>query len=255
MELEKDKDNEKTKEGFIKFDKSLIKGKRGKDRKLLVMAYLKIYSSISGHINFSLNHLIRQIGYTPDRHKGRINSKVKDLLLDLERYGHIYILSKINELSDNDCLIIQVEEKSELFNPSKDFVILTQSEFDKIVTSKSKCDKQDILSVFLNIKKFINFGSYTNRLCYPSHVTLCRDCHIKSTGAMNNIVDALIKDEIIYKYNSGRYKDSNGNIKYVNNLYALEDGVLKSDICDDIIKAHYLSQGITIERFIKNVEE
>lgn len=251
MEVE----NENTKEGFIKFQKALIKSKQGKDRKLLILSYLKIYSSISGHINVSINHLIKQIGYVPDRHKGRINSKVKDLLENLEKHGDIYILNSLNDLSHNDCFVIQIDEKSELFNPSKDFVILTQSEFDKIVASKSTCDKQDMLNVYINVKKFINFGSDSNRLCYPSHTTLCRDCHIKSTGAMNNIIEGLISDKLLYKYNSGMYKDSNGIMKYVNNFYALEDKVLKPEICDEIIKAHYSSQGVTIEKFIKNKDK
>lgn len=248
---ENEKKKENSNEGFIRFPKSILKDKPDKSKKLLVTAYLKIFSSISGHINISINHLIKQIGYTPDRHKGRINSKIIDLLKDFEKYGYIYILDKLDEISHNDCFTIQIEEQSELFNPQKDFVILTQDEFNKIVTSKSTCDKQDMLNVYLNIKKFINFGSGSFRSCYPSHTTLCRDCHIKSTGSMNNIIDALVNDELLYMYNAGRYKDKNGNLKFVNNIYALEEGTLKPETCDETIKAYYSSQGITIESFIK----
>jgi hypothetical protein len=58
---------------------------------------------------------------------------------------------------------------------------------------------------------------------------------------------------LLYTYNSGKYIDNKGNVKYANNFYALDDKTLNAEVCDDIIKGYYsTSQGILINEFIKD---
>ena len=215
------------------------------------MAYLKIYSSMSGYVGLSINTLVKRIGYKPDRHDGKINSIVTKTLIDLEKMGQIFILDNFDKINSNECFIIQINDESELFYPESDYVILSENEFNTIVNTSEKCDRQDLLNVFLNIKKYINMGKDFNKACYPSHKTLCRDCNISSTGTINKLTDVLVNIGLLYKYNSGKYIDSKGKVKFANSFYALEQDSLDQNACDELIKSYYSSQGIVIDNFIK----
>lgn len=248
------------------FDKKLITEKQTKNRLLLIMAYLKINSALNGSIGISINMLVQNIGYIPNTRKNRINDKVissikwledkKYILieteLEIDKESKIRKCKEFDKLRSSDCFIIHINNESPFFNPQKNYVILNETEFVTLVQYPTVLDRQDLLNVYLNIKKFINFSSDSDKLCYPSHTTLCRDCKISSTGSMNKLIDELVAMGLLYKYNAGKYEDTNGNTKFANNFYALEDNVLKPDVCDEIIKSYYLSQGITIESFIKH---
>lgn len=255
------------KKAFIMFDKKFLKSKEAQSKLLLVMSYIKIYSALNGYVSFSLNFMIKKLGYNSDPHKGRINDKIIDSLRWLESNNYIYIFAKLHKSEEkvadkikaSECFSVQINFDHDIFMPKDNYVILEEDEFNLIVSNKSNaddknkvtCDKQDLLNVFLNIKKFINFDSVTSNLCYPSHATLCNDCKISSTGAMNNIINELVSIGVLYTYNSGQYIDGKGNIKYANSFYAVKDKVLIPDICDRIIKDYCSSKGITVERFIR----
>jgi hypothetical protein len=254
-------------ESFIMFDKSFVKSKDINTKLPLIMAYLKINSPLNGNVGVSLDLLCRKIGYIPNQRESKINQQIIDALKLLEKQDAIYIYAKfkdkkeaINIVQDeadeikfvkkNDCFIVQINNQSEIFNPDGSFVTLYDREFSAIIKSVAPYSKQDLLNVYLNIKKFINFDGHSTPHCYPSHTTLSNDCGL-SRGAINNIIVELVKLEILYTYNSGEYKDTNGKIRYANNFYAITDEVLKPDICDEVIKRYYLDQGIIIEKFIK----
>lgn len=253
-----------TKESFIMFDKKFITEKQTKNRLLLIMAYLKTNSALNGSVGISINMLVQNIGYVPNTRKNRINDKVISSIkwlrdknyisieteFEVDKESKIRKSKEFNRLRSSDCFIIHINNESQFFNPQKNYVILTETEFVTLVQYPTVLDRQDLLNVYLNIKKFINFGGDSDKLCYPSHITLCRDCKISSTGSMNKLIDELIAIGLVYKYNSGQYKDANGNTRSVNNFYALEDKVLKPDVCDEIIKNYYSTQGIIIEKFI-----
>jgi hypothetical protein len=238
-------------EPFIKFDKKFLKTKEARSKLPLVMAYLRINGAINGNVGISINLIVEKIGYKPDIHKNKINSKVIGELLWLQQHNHIYIMANTDNIKGNDCFIIQINKDCNIFEPEKDFVILTEAEFNIITQTETTCDKQDLLNVFLNIKKFMSFDKVSANLCYPSHTTLCNDCKISSTGAMNNIVKELIDIKVLYTYNSGRYIDNKENIRYANSFYSVEEKELNPHSCDEIIRNYYSSQGIIVERFIK----
>lgn len=197
--------------------------------------------------------IVEGIGCKPDYHKDKVNEKVIKSLDWLEEHNYIFVLTNIhkNKFSHGECFRIQINDSNNIFDIDKDFVILEEKEFDKLIESKTKIDKHKILNVFLNIKKYMSFDKERPTICYPSHKTLCNDCRISSTGVMNNIIAELIRIGLLYTYNSGQYIDNKGNVKFSNNFYALQDGVLNPEVCDDIIKGYYSNQGITINKFIK----
>jgi hypothetical protein len=255
-------------EGTVIFSKEFIKQKRNKKEKLLLVAsYLKLNSPLNGNVGVSINLLAEKIGYKPDSHENKINDKIKTSFKSLISSNDIFIDSRlswskktkwqqrdvaVDDLTAAECILIHINEDSKLFYPDDQYVVLTEAEFITIVQSCVKTDREDILNTYLNIKKFMNFDKDSKQLCYPSHTTLCKDCNISSTGAMNNIIKDLIGMGLLYTYNSGRYTDKNGNIKFSNNFYALDGKTLNAEICDDLIKGYYsTSQGVLIDNFIK----
>lgn len=208
---------------------------------------------MNGIVGTSIKLLCETIGYIPNRSEGKINEKIIKSLKWLEERKHISIMTDINKLEINDCFLIKINNDNNIYNFDKDYVILTEKEFNIITTYvlKGRRNRENLLNVYLNIKKFMSFDKDNIPLCYPSHTTLCRDCNISSKGTINNIISCLVDMGLLYIYNSGRFEDSNGNIKYANNFYALEEGVLKPEMCDDIMKNYYLNQGVIIKKFIK----
>lgn len=238
---------------FVKFSKEFLKTENARSKLILVMAYLRIYAAINGSVNASINIIVNEIGCKPDYHKNKVNDKIINALDWLESNNHIFILGNIhkNKFSHGECFKIQINDKNNIFDVDTDFVILEEKEFNKLIESKTKIDKHKLLNVFLNIKKYMSFDKERPTLCYPSHKTLCNDCKVSSTGAMNNIISELVAIGLLFTYNSGQYIDNKGNVKFANNFYALQDGVLKPELCDDIIKGYYSNQGITISKFIR----
>lgn len=254
-------------ESTIIFSKKYLTLKKiAKEKPLLIASYLKLNSPINGNVGVSINLLAEKIGYKPDTHENKINDKIKSTLKSMISSKDILIESRLSwskktkwtqkdialdDLKATDCFIVHIQEDSLLFCPIDQYVVLTENEFTTITQSPIRTEREDILNVYLNIKKFMNFDKDGKPLCYPSHTTLCKDCNISSTGAMNNIINDLISMGLLYTYNAGRYKDQNGNLKYTNNFYALDKETLKPEVCNDIIKNYYSPMGISIKEFIQ----
>jgi hypothetical protein len=194
--------------------------------------------------------------------RGSSKENGREVLGYIEGSIKIFIDELVKRIENNDCFLIEISDDPNIFNFEKDYVILTENEFDVITglnnetneennKNRNKKNKEDLLKVYLNIKKFMSFDKNNLSYCYPSHKTICHDCKISSTGAINNIIDELRSLGLLYTYNSGRYEDDKGNIKYPNNFYALVKDTLKPETCDDIIRNYYSSLGITIDKFIK----
>lgn len=212
------------------------------------MAYLRIYSARNGIIGTSINAISKKIGYEPNTNAGRINKKIIESLKWLVQKEYVTINIDIDNALSNNYFDITLNN---IFDCNTNYVILTECEFDIITNADTKKkNKENLLRVFLNIKKYMSFSKDNIQLCYPSHSTLCRDCNISSKGAMNNIIADLVSMGLLYTYNPGRFIDK-GKVKYANNFYALENGILLPDMCDEIMLNYYFTQGITIKQFIK----
>lgn len=292
MKLIKDNNNKKRYVAdnmpFIAFDKDFVTSKVmiDENRLPLIMAYLKINSSLSGKIGLSINTLVKGIGYKPNPRETKINSKIINGLQKLQESKDIIINEGINykakkdtsvtdeedikkweekrsksldisKLSHNECFIIQINYHKEdnVFIPKGNYVILTEKEFTTITQTKTRRDTRTLLNVYLNIKKHINFDGVSSPLCYPAHRTLVRACNLSSIGTINNIVNELVSFGLLYTYNPGKYINKKGKYRNANSFYALEDGILKPEVCDNQMKDYYVMQGIEINNFIKEKEK
>lgn len=243
---------------FIMFDKNLITTPefiKDKNKLPLILAYLKINSALNGKVGVSINMLINSIGYKPNSRKGQINSKVRNALIKLKSEEHIIIDKNIDlaTIRPSECFIVKLnyDNENNIFTPKGSYVILTEKEFNAITQGGGSCDRLNLLNVFLNIKSCIKFDGIELPICHPSHRALIVKCGLSSIGNINNIIKELTQLEILYTYNSGRYIDNNGNVRYVNSFYALEDNILIPESCDKQIREYYSMQGILIDRFIK----
>lgn len=271
------------------FDKSFVISKAmiDENRIPLIMAYLKINSSLSGKVGLTINGLVKGIGYKPNSRKGDnkgINHKVIEGLQKLQKDKDIIISKGINfnekrdiadedsykswgkekdkplditELKHDEYFIVQInyDKNNSIFLPSGNYVVLTEGEFVTITQTKTNCDIGNLLNVFLNIKKHINFDGVSSPLCYPAHRTLLRCCNLSSIGTINRLINELVSFGLLYTYNPGKYINKKGRYRNANSFYALEDGILKPETCDNQMKDYYVIQGIEINNFIKEKEK
>lgn len=63
--------------------------------------------------------------------------------------------------------MITVKLISDNFEPSSNFTILTNKEFNKLVNLKCNCKKENIISVFLYVKSFIGNKNQNSMIVYP----------------------------------------------------------------------------------------
>ena len=237
-------------EPFTKFQISFIKSEAFNIPKLpFVMAYLKFNAALNNNVGISIELLAKQFGYKPNHRKGKINEQITKSLEWLQARDCIYIMEDLDNVKCNDAFIVNLNPDSEIMNPVEKFVSITENDFHRITTVDSY--KQDLLSVYLNIKKYLDNRSH---ICYPSHRALCYDCQISSTGTMNNIINSLKKIGLLYTYNPGKFT-LNGKTKYANNFYSFEDGILDPDKCDEMMRQYYMMQGIDVGEFVKYTDK
>lgn len=225
-------------ESYINYDKKLITDKNLENKLLLIMAYLRLNASYDGYIGLTLNHLITDIGYKPDRHEGAINDQIKIILQEMIDDKSLYLIPaiKLNELNVKQFFYIVInDEESSIFNIEKTtkYVQLSRGEYDKITKCKTKLDKARLLRIYLNIKKFVNTSDgikEEDRVAYPSMRVISRDCGITIGGNVDDAIKELVKLNLIYKHVTGSYKDDKGNTKNANNVYALsKQGISKAE--------------------------
>lgn len=223
---------------------------------LLVLAYLRINASMNGRIGTTLETIIKDIGCKPNNHKGKINEMILDQLKWLETHNYIFINSDTSKISqklyfeieiNNDHNIYQMfGEDDKIIHP---YVSLTDREYHKITTTKTKANKAILLRVFLNIKKRINFDATTPKICFPSQDLIARDCNTSKGYSINNAIDELIKMNILFRHTTGGYKDKNGKVQNGNDVYAVDPKELKN--ANQIMLDYYKNEkGIKIDSFI-----
>lgn len=234
-------------EAQVKYSKDFIKEEY--DRKLLLlMAFIRIHASASGKVISSINYMVRDMGYTPNCRSGEINDKFIQQIKFLEQEEYISLSCDIDNIKPNTCFLIQVNNEKNIFNPDNRFVLLTESEYRRITSSKTKIDKATLLSVFLFIKQRINMTEGHMHVAYPAYSTLKRECMVSSASTIVSSVNELCGIGVLYQHITGSYINKDGKARNAVNAYALSANDLVG--VDDFMKQVVSSnQGITIEKF------
>lgn len=232
-------ETESATEFFAKYDNSYLE--QYNDLFLLMYIYLQRYKSIEGYVNLTIKDFLLYHNYTPNRTKGRINSKVYDTLNLMIKRGFIqymgcYSNGGLSSLDDVDCdmmFTVQIINYDENWNPESRFTKILYSEIDKIRQSDIKFMGK-ALFLYAYIKKYITSdikNEYATKVSFPSENTLSNksSCGIST---VKKYIQSLCNMKMLYMKNYGSYLRMFKGKEIVvnsNNVYALEEKYLDSD--------------------------
>lgn len=229
---------ESSTEFFTKYDNSYLE--QYDDLFLLMYTYLQRHRSIEGYVNLTVKDFLLYHNYTPNRTKGRINSKIYDTLNLMIKRGFIqYIgcysnggLVSIDDVDCNMMFTVQIINYEENWNPENRFTKILYSEIDKIRQSNIKFMGK-ALFLYAYIKKYITSDikeEYATKVSFPSENTLSKksNCGIST---VKKYIQSLCNIKMLYMKNYGSYLRMFKGKEVVvnsNNVYALEEKYLDS---------------------------
>ena len=79
--------------GFAKIPESLILDTEINRKAIMVYAFLQLRKGVDSRLTFSVEDLIRELGYVPKEVKGAINDQVKDVLRYFITQNYLTIIS------------------------------------------------------------------------------------------------------------------------------------------------------------------
>lgn len=217
-----------------------------------ILNYLAWKKDIEGISAFSVEDMIRSLGMKPNSHKGKINGKIFDTIIDLRdrEYINKLIINKKHYNGFSSCMLNILSLNSN--NTAYNYIKITDYEKNRIFTyDKQKIDKIMLFNLYCHLKARMykrenNYSlSITGgkaQVCYPSYESIENDILIKPS-TIKKYIDILSDIDLIRYDNAGTYiKD--GNKYKSSNTYVLydKDGEWKYE----------LEQGI---KFFKNLKE
>lgn len=110
-----------------------------------------------------------------------------------------------------------------VFDPQDNFVILYDTEWDKLMSISNRLSKSILLRVYLYIKSwnFQNTEVITESVCgcYKKETVIAEELHM-SVRQLDNYLKALCDNGLIVKHITGSYK-KNGKVYNAPNVYVL----------------------------------
>ena len=232
-------DTENITEYFAKYDNSYLE--QYNDLFLLMYTYLHRHKSIEGYVNLTIKDFLLYHNYTPNRTKGRINSKIYDTLNLMIKRGFIlyigcYSNGGLVSLDNVDCdmmFTVQIINYDENWNPENRFTKILYSEIDRIRQSNIKFMGK-ALFLYVYIKKYITVdidNEYATKVSFPSENTLSNksNCGIST---VKKYIQFLCDMKMLYMKNYGSYLRMFKGKEIVvnsNNVYALNEKYLDSE--------------------------
>ena len=124
-------------------------------RMLLIVSYMLLNCNIAKKVGFTIDALVRGIGYVPNRNKGKINEAVRGVLLELARKEVVAFDIAVAGIKNNEFVYAYVNRKQNAFSLDKEktnnvFVQLLEEEFSTIIKSDVGVDKGTLLAIYLN---------------------------------------------------------------------------------------------------------
>ena len=227
---------------------------------IMVIAYLRIYMSISGEVSLSIEYLAQRLGFKPDSHAARINEKLYTILNDLKRVEAVDFF--LPEKKYRQCFLITVNPEHEYFKTTKNFVVLEEDELVRI--SSAEKYRSDILTaVLLQIKKRINKPKKINseeekdstaNYCFASIETITSDLEKMqdmkvSVETTRRYIQQLVNMGLLSEHKTGQY-EYNGKLRAMMNFYG-EGSYINHNACDTFAKQFLQKmKGIAVDNFI-----
>lgn len=196
-----------------------------------ILNYLAWKKDIEGMSAFSVEDIIRSLGMKPNSHKGKINEKIFDTIIDLRdrEYINKLIINKKHYNGFSSCMLNILSLNSD--NTAYNYIKITDYEKNRIFNyDKQKIDKIMLFNLYCHLKARMykrenNYSlSITGgkaQVCYPSYESIENDILIKPS-TIKKYIDILSDIDLIRYDNAGTYiKD--GNKYKSSNTYVLYD--------------------------------
>lgn len=217
---------------LFNYDNKKCKGIEGA-KYFMVIAYLRRYISSFGDLTFTLNHLISYCGYSTKSKNGSIKKHFINILRQLSDDGYVKYDCDFSDIKIGQQIYAKISDSGNtLFFNDENFVLLSMSEFEKIVTSKAKSNKALMIAIFLAVKQYIYFNTENsfgqNRgISYPSIRSLGMQVGV-SHDTLKGVLDSLVEIGMLYRKTDLFMPDRYESNKFINarNLYALDKDTL-----------------------------
>ena len=187
-----------------------------------LVTLLRCTCNSRGSLCTSIHRLVNSIGYTPNRNKGKINDVVKNMLIDLETQGYIFILDNLEKTKVNDCLEIRLNGKHEFWNTENPFTQFYLEDYEKIINTKTSVDKSRLIRIYLFIKKHLNTASWSEPFVFVCIRSIANGLNLSRGTNICQAIKELVACGVLYTYDVGSYIDKNGTRKNVTTYYAFE---------------------------------
>lgn len=222
---------------------------------MLMYVYLHRHKSIEGYVNLTIKDFLLYHNYVPNRTKGRINSKICDILNLMVKKGFIqYIgcltndgLASIDGVNCDRMFTVQLINHDTNWNPESNFTKVMYSEIDKLRKNNVKFMGK-ALSLYINIKRYISCeleNASATPFAYPSENSLSKKCNC-GISTIKKFTKILCDIGMLYTKNYGSYLRMLKGKEVVvnsNNVYALEEKYLNDDAKDSLRKYLELNYG------------
>lgn len=203
-----------------------------------IVLFLRKHLEVFGEINFTLNKLLNECGYSTKSHNQSIYSDFREIIkMEIINKGFATCNSDIFTISPTDVFTISLSKKKNLFFSKDNFVQMSISEYETITQKYSgKVNKSILFGVYIFIKQYILADSdMTNmmpKISYPSKHQIKKGIGISSVSTIEKAISALNELGMIYIRSDMFVEDLEEENIYVptRNVFALNQEELNNDV-------------------------
>lgn len=247
---------------FTSFRKEMVLNSSIDSKRILLLGYIGLHSNLTGALIITINELVMQLGYTPNRNKGRIIDQIKKHLLWLEQESYMFASKDLNAIGNSTCFEIQINPERNIFSMTNiddhgnttvcPYIKLPFSAFHKITHAKTTVDKGRLLRVYLVIRSYLDESSDMQRYVFPSIETIAGNIGVSKGTNICKAIDELEGMGVLFTYNAGSYIDLDNKRKNINTFYAFEPKSFKG--ANHTALNYLKKKGLIIDQLDKKVE-
>lgn len=211
-----------------------------------VVAYLRLNCNLNGKVTFTLNHLVKNIGYKPNPNKGRINDQVRDFILKLNNEKTNYAISRIDgDISkNNECVTLWIDlENADIFSPTANYTMLYADEYDKIIGIKY-LHPEYILMIYLVIKSVCSHPDSFMTFYYCDSVENIKNRIAGSTGDISVSTIKMLLSKMVetglLQVDYGKKIKKDNKVIFTPNYYCPMHMEMDHALCAKIRENHFL---------------
>ena len=217
------------------------------DKIIAVLSFIKGATNNFGVCWFPFDELIKRCGRKPRNGKGNTNEQFKNTLLQLIDMG---ILEDIDN-SIRDCKLSSCIKCKLNLQVNTQFFILDYSKVKQIM--EIECSNNiSLLNTYCYIlaklrkregsTDLVQSGGHA--ICmYEKQSTMAENLDI-SVSKLNEFLNLLIANKMIFKGNIGQVKEANGLVHDANNVFVIDEDELEQALIESVY--HYKKKGCKV---------